>query len=102
MNSDGTSDYSAISEDGHSVSFSCKLARIRELGGGISWQQGLLTTYFSPLAQPYIAIDWEPEMRKRYYDEVKAQVTRILGIGDTLGCVFSTVFMLCLPQLLQP
>ncbi|KAB1253314.1 Ubiquitin carboxyl-terminal hydrolase 11 [Camelus dromedarius] len=24
-------------------------------------------------AQPYIAIDWEPEMKKRYYDEVEAE-----------------------------
>ncbi|EHH30681.1 Ubiquitin carboxyl-terminal hydrolase 11 [Macaca mulatta] len=24
-------------------------------------------------AQPYIAIDWEPEMKKRYYDEIEAE-----------------------------
>ncbi|XP_045394924.1 ubiquitin carboxyl-terminal hydrolase 11-like [Lemur catta] len=46
VNSNGTSDCSAISEDGQRVSFS---------------------------SQPYIAIDWEPEMKKRYYDEVEAE-----------------------------
>ena len=37
----------------------------------------------SPPAQPYIAIDWEPEMKKRYYDEVEAEVSEILGMGGT-------------------
>ena len=35
----------------------------------------------SPLAQPYIAIDWEPEMKKRYYDEVEAEVKEISGMA---------------------
>ncbi|XP_023587656.1 ubiquitin carboxyl-terminal hydrolase 11 isoform X1 [Trichechus manatus latirostris] len=46
VNSNGTSDRMTFSEDGHGVSFS---------------------------SQPYIAIDWEPEMKKRYYDEVEAE-----------------------------
>lgn len=35
----------------------------------------------SPSAQPYIAIDWEPEMKKRYYDEVEAEVNEASGEG---------------------
>lgn len=31
-------------------------------------------------AQPYIAIDWEPEMKKRYYDEVEAEVNELPGM----------------------
>ncbi|XP_061265891.1 ubiquitin carboxyl-terminal hydrolase 11 isoform X6 [Bos javanicus] len=46
VNSNGTSDRSTFNEDTHGVSFS---------------------------SQPYIAIDWEPEMKKRYYDEVEAE-----------------------------
>lgn len=26
-----------------------------------------------PSAQPYIALDWDPEIKKRYYDEVEAE-----------------------------
>lgn len=39
----------------------------------------------SPPAQPYIAIDWEPEMKKRYYDEVEAEVNEIPGMGVLSG-----------------
>ncbi|XP_042639358.1 ubiquitin carboxyl-terminal hydrolase 11 [Orycteropus afer afer] len=46
VNSNGTSDRMTFGEDGHGVSF---------------------------ISQPYIAIDWEPEMKKRYYDEVEAE-----------------------------
>ncbi|XP_037677039.1 ubiquitin carboxyl-terminal hydrolase 11 isoform X1 [Choloepus didactylus] len=46
VNSNGTSDRTTYNEDGHGVSFS---------------------------SQPYIAIDWEPEMKKRYYNEVEAE-----------------------------
>ncbi|KAK2508712.1 hypothetical protein MC885_000464 [Smutsia gigantea] len=46
VNSNGTSDRSTFNEDTHGVSFS---------------------------SQPYIAIDWEPEMKKRYYDEMEAE-----------------------------
>lgn len=43
-----------------------------------------LTLSSTPLAQPYIAMDWEPEMKKRYYDEVEAEVNRngTVGMGD--------------------
>nr|XP_025132078.1 ubiquitin carboxyl-terminal hydrolase 11 isoform X5 [Bubalus bubalis] len=46
VNSNGTSDRSTFNEDTNGVSLS---------------------------SQPYIAIDWEPEMKKRYYDEVEAE-----------------------------
>ncbi|KAM9576254.1 ubiquitin carboxyl-terminal hydrolase 11-like [Trichechus inunguis] len=46
VNSSGTSDCNTFSEDGHRISFS---------------------------PQPYVAIDWEPEMKKRYYDEIEAE-----------------------------
>ncbi|KAJ1095855.1 hypothetical protein NDU88_001005 [Pleurodeles waltl] len=46
VNSNGTSDRGVYQDDGNSVSFS---------------------------SQPYIALDWNPEMKKRYYDEVEAE-----------------------------
>ncbi|XP_049623158.1 ubiquitin carboxyl-terminal hydrolase 11 isoform X4 [Suncus etruscus] len=46
VNSNGTSDRSLYNEDTHGVSFS---------------------------SQPYIALDWDPEIKKRYYDEVEAE-----------------------------
>lgn len=42
-----------------------------------------VTTSSSPLAQPYIAMDWEPEMKRRYYDEVEAEVNGTPGMGGT-------------------
>lgn len=46
VNSNGSTDRNSCSEDGNSVSFH---------------------------TQPYIAIDWDPEMRRKYYDEVEAE-----------------------------
>uniref|UniRef100_A0A6I8NUR2 Ubiquitin carboxyl-terminal hydrolase n=1 Tax=Ornithorhynchus anatinus TaxID=9258 RepID=A0A6I8NUR2_ORNAN len=46
VNSNGTSDRASFSEDANGVSFN---------------------------SQPYIAIDWDPEMKKRYYNEVEAE-----------------------------
>ncbi|KAK2506071.1 LOW QUALITY PROTEIN: hypothetical protein MC885_004980 [Smutsia gigantea] len=46
LNSHGTSDRSTFNEDTHGVSFS---------------------------SQPYIAIDWEADMKKHYYDEMEAE-----------------------------
>ncbi|XP_055963334.1 ubiquitin carboxyl-terminal hydrolase 11 [Sorex fumeus] len=46
VNSNGTSDRSLYNEDTRGVSFS---------------------------SQPYIALDWDPEIKKRYYDEVEAE-----------------------------
>nr|XP_033780173.1 ubiquitin carboxyl-terminal hydrolase 11 isoform X1 [Geotrypetes seraphini] len=46
VNSNGTSDRSAYQDDGNSVTFN---------------------------SQPYIALDWDPEMKKLYYDEVEAE-----------------------------
>lgn len=46
VNSNGTSDRSLYTEDSRGVSFS---------------------------SQPYIALDWDPEVKKRYYDEVEAE-----------------------------
>ncbi|XP_051825318.1 ubiquitin carboxyl-terminal hydrolase 11 [Antechinus flavipes] len=46
VNSNGTSDRRGFAEDANGVSFN---------------------------SQPYIAIDWEPDMKKRYYNEVEAE-----------------------------
>ncbi len=31
------------------------------------------------LAQPYIAIDWDPDMKKKYYNENEAEVRLLMN-----------------------
>lgn len=81
VNSNGTSDRSTFNEDTHGVSFSCEPGLGRREGGVLGSRAH--DHLPSPPAQPYIAIDWEPEMKKRYYDEVEAEVNEILGMGGT-------------------
>ncbi|XP_026947165.1 ubiquitin carboxyl-terminal hydrolase 11 isoform X9 [Sagmatias obliquidens] len=71
VNSNGTSDRSTFNEDTHGVSFSCEPGLGRREGGVLGSRAH--DHLPSPPAQPYIAIDWEPEMKKRYYDEVEAE-----------------------------
>ncbi|OWJ99394.1 USP11 [Cervus elaphus hippelaphus] len=71
VNSNGTSDRSTFNEDTHGVSFSCEPGLGRR--EGVFLGSRAHDHLPSPLAQPYIAIDWDPEMKKRYYDEVEAE-----------------------------
>nr|XP_014353499.1 PREDICTED: ubiquitin carboxyl-terminal hydrolase 11 [Latimeria chalumnae] len=64
VNSNGTTERNVFNEEGNSVRFN---------------------------SQPYIAIDWDPEMKKRYYNEVEAENGYGTGSGSagspTLPCL---------------
>lgn len=96
VNSNGTSDRSNFNEDTQGVSFSCDpgLGRWEGCFLGSSARDHLPL----PAAQPYIAIDWDPEMKKRYYDEVEAEVSKNLGMrGRGWALVASSLQLLTHP-----
>ncbi|KAM9576255.1 LOW QUALITY PROTEIN: ubiquitin carboxyl-terminal hydrolase 11-like [Trichechus inunguis] len=78
VNSSGTSDWNTFSEDDHRISFTCE-PRLGRRKGGLHGNRDADCP--SPSAQPYVAIDWEPEMKKRYYGEIEAEVM----LADRIG-----------------
>lgn len=81
VNSNGTSDRTTSPEEVQSMSFGCESGMGQREGDFVA--AVAVTTSSSPLAQPYIAMDWEPEMKRRYYDEVEAEVNGTPGMGGT-------------------
>lgn len=101
VNSNGTSDRSTFNEDTHGVSFSCEPGLGRREGGFLGSRAHDHLPL--PLAQPYIAIDWEPEMKKRYYDEVEAEVNESPGMVGTVSMHPSAFHMFpCCPAVVPP
>lgn len=69
VNSNGTTER-GTGEGGSAVSFTCR--------SKLTCPRAALAAAFSPFvsaAQPYVAIDWDPDMKKRFYNENEAEVS---------------------------
>lgn len=91
VNSNGTTER-GVGEGGSAVSFSCKCDTHTQQRNNstvvnqVSRQEVVIQSVqsfntncstFLSAAQPYVAIDWDPEMKKRFYNENEAEVSVI-------------------------